>query len=70
MIATKNTRKLYWFKPEPYVQSQRWFEFVFLSSSALKSYNGVCKLRKRGRRSEVNKCPNEVFESPSPGREA
>jgi hypothetical protein len=42
------------------MQSQRWFEFMLLGSSALKSYNGVCMLRKRGRRSEVNGCLNEV----------
>jgi len=40
MVALKHIRKLYWLRPEPYVQSQRGFEFVFLGSSALKSYNG------------------------------
>ena len=38
-------KELYWFRPEPYVQSKRWFEFVFLGSTALKSYNGACMLR-------------------------
>jgi len=42
------------------------FEFVFLGSRALKSYNRVCKLRERGRRSEVNESPNGVSQVPSP----
>jgi len=58
--STQRHEELYWFRPEPYVQSQRWFEFVFLGWMLWSSYNGVCKLRERGR-SEVNESPNRVL---------
>jgi hypothetical protein len=36
-------KKLYWFRPEPYVQSQRKFEYVFLGWMLWSSYNGYAR---------------------------
>ena len=69
MVASKRQKELYWFRPEPYVQSQR-------RSSACSSIEfsevvimGYARRVERGRRMERD-CLNEGFESPSPWKGA
>jgi hypothetical protein len=60
MVPSKNTKNyIYWFRSEPYVQSQRKIECVFLGWMLWSSYNGVRKKSEGGRRVESD-CPNGV----------
>jgi hypothetical protein len=69
MVASKRHKELFWFRPEPYVQSQR-------RSSACSSVEcsevltmGYARRVKIGKRMERD-CPNKGFKSLSPWKGA
>ena len=50
MVASNRHKDLYWFRPEPYVQSQRWSSACFSLECSEVLTMGGCKNGGRGRR--------------------
>jgi hypothetical protein len=69
MVASKRYKELYWFRPEPYVQSQRRLSAYSSVECSEVLTMGYARRVERGRRMESD-CMNEGFESLSPRKDA